>query len=88
MPADSSSPLGPALDRLRRHVAAAAREIERLRAENERLAARVDELEASPAAGLDGTVVAFDADREALRAQVERSLAAVDHYLAQDKISS
>ncbi len=90
--ADVATPDVPAaLERLRQSVAAAAREIGRLRAENERLSAeserlgaRVRELEEAPGAALDdGTVLALDRERDALRAQIERSIEAVDYYLAQ-----
>ena len=74
-----------ALDRLRERVEAAAAEIERLRAENADLAARVRSLAALEAAGTtpDALGLAFGEDPEALRAKVQHFIDAIDRLLAE-----
>ena len=68
-----------ALDRLRDRVEKAAREIERLRAENLELAARVREIDA----GAGGPSLDFGGDPAEMRAQVEGFIEAVDRLLAE-----
>lgn len=74
-----------ALERLRERVEAAAAEIERLRAENAELAARVRELAALEAAGggADALRLALDEEPEALREKIEGFIAAIDRMLAE-----
>lgn len=74
-----------ALERLRERVEAAAAEIERLRAENAELAARVRELAALDAAGGDATVLglSIDEEPEALREKIEGFIAVIDRMLAE-----
>lgn len=73
------------LERLRERVEAAATELERLRAENATLAARVRELAALEPAGSDADALrlAFDEEPEALRAKVEGFIVAIDRLLAE-----
>lgn len=74
-----------ALERLRDRVEAAAREIERLREENARLAERVQELATLDAARPDGSPIpalALEGDPEALRRKIEGFIEAIDHVLA------
>ncbi|MEL6771659.1 MAG: hypothetical protein AAFP18_11395 [Bacteroidota bacterium] len=83
MPTDIPPPAdrAPNLDglaRLRARVEAAAREIERLREENIRLAERIAELEID-----DRPTLPLEGDRTAMRLQVQRFLATVDTLLAQ-----
>ena len=68
-----------ALDRLRDRVERAAAEIERLRAENRDLAARVREIDAGDA----GLSLDLGADPAEMRAQVEGFIEAVDRLLAE-----
>lgn len=82
MPSEAA-PEPPALRRLRRHVAHAAETLDRLRRENERLRARVQELEANPGFDYDGTLLPLDDDAAALRKKVEGFVEALDAHLAQ-----
>ena len=82
---DAAVPTGDRLDwralrRLRDRVETAAREIERLRAENAALAARVAELQE----GDPGALLAPGESPEALRARVEAFIATLDRVLAED----
>lgn len=83
---DASAPSLQALERLRDRVEAAAREIERLRQENERLAERVQELAALEAArpedGGPLPTLVLESDPEALRRKVEGFIEAIDRVLA------
>ena len=72
-----------ALERLRLRVGDALRELDRLRAENDRLAARVAELETEADRAADAVTIAGE-DPEALRAKVEGFIEALDQYLAHD----
>ncbi len=72
------------LERLRDHVKKAARELERLRAENAALTERIRHLETTPAVDLEGTVLAFDEDPDRLREKVEGFIQAIDAYLARE----
>ncbi len=45
---------------------------------------RIEELETRPAVAADGSLLAFDEDPEALRAQVERFIQTIDTYLAKE----
>jgi 5'-deoxynucleotidase YfbR-like HD superfamily hydrolase len=67
--------------RLHRRVAEAVETIRRLRAENERLRRRVEELEAGPDLPEDETVLALEDDPEALRGRITRFIDAIDTYL-------
>ncbi len=71
-----------ALERLRERIEQAAAAIEHLRAENTRLAARVDELSALD---LESRVqgVTIEGDPDALREQVDEFIAALDRMLAE-----
>lgn len=82
---DAAVPPGDRLDwralrRLRDRVETAAQEIERLRAENASLAARVAELQDGDPGGL----LAPGESPEALRARVEAFIATLDRVLAED----
>jgi chromatin segregation and condensation protein Rec8/ScpA/Scc1 (kleisin family) len=70
-----------AIRRLRRQVERAAATIEHLRAENERLRQRVEELEAQPAFPEDETVLTFDDDPETLQTRITQFIDAIDTYL-------
>ncbi len=71
-----------ALDRLRDRVQKAAKEIERLRAENAALTARVRDLDAlEPDAG--GLSLDFGEDPDEVRAKVQGFIEAVDRLLAE-----
>ncbi len=85
----SSMPKGPvalkppqSLERLRERVRTAARELDRLRKENDRLLEHIKELETRPPVDLEGTVLVLDEDPEALREKVEGFIQAIDRYLA------
>jgi regulator of replication initiation timing len=87
-PAGDDREAPPALEDLRDAVGRATRQIERLSEENarledenERLRERVDELEADPAAGRDGTAVLLDDEPEDLRARIDRFIDAIDAHL-------
>jgi len=69
------------LRRLTRRVEAAVETIERLRAENERLRRRVEELEAGPDLPEDETLLTLDDDPEALRDRITQFIDAIDAYL-------
>lgn len=69
-----------ALSRLRERVEAAVREIERLRADNAALAARVGELR--EAVGDDSPAPALPGDPETLRTRVQGFIDAIDEVLA------
>ena len=68
------------LARLRERVEAAVREIERLRADNAALAARVDQLR--DAVGDDGLAPVLPGDPDTLRARVQGFIDAIDEVLA------
>jgi phage shock protein A len=70
-----------ALRRLHRRVEQAAETIERLRAENERLRRRVEELEAQPSFPDDETVLTLDEDPEDVKQRITRFIDAIDTYL-------
>ncbi len=72
------------LERLRDRIKTAAHELERLHKENAALAERIRALEARPAVDLDGTVLAFDEDPDALREKVAGFIEAIDTYLARE----
>lgn len=66
---------------LHRHVEEAVTTIEQLRAENDRLRRRVEELEAGPDLPEDETIFTLDDDPETLREQITRFIDAIDAYL-------
>ncbi len=67
--------------RLYRRVQEATETIERLRAENERLRARVRKLKDRPVLPDDKTVLALDDESEQLRARIDHFIDAIDAYL-------
>jgi predicted RNase H-like nuclease (RuvC/YqgF family) len=67
--------------RLYRRVEQAVSTIERLRAENERLRRRVEELEEQPAFPDAETVLTLDDDPEAVKERISRFIDAIDTYL-------
>lgn len=71
-----------ALERLRNHVERAAVEIKRLRRENARLRAHVQELEANPGLDHDGALLPLDEAPGPLRERIQRFISAIDHQLA------
>jgi predicted nuclease with TOPRIM domain len=86
--ADGDREAPPALEELRNAVVRATREIDRLREENarledecDRLRERIDQLEADPAAGCDGTAVLLDDEPEDLRERIDRFIDAIDAHL-------
>ncbi len=79
----AATPPGQALERLRARVLDAVREIERLRVENDTLAARVAEMEVE--AGREPVAIApFGGDPEALRRQIEGFVEALDALLTDE----
>ena len=72
------------LEKLRDRVEVAARELKRLREENQALAGRLAELEANPLAGQESTFIPLDEDPELLRRKVTGFITAIDQYLGQD----
>lgn len=71
-----------ALKRLRDRVEQAVGELERLRAENTRLAERLRDLEArSGVTPHEATGLLFDDDPDALRTKIEGFIAAIDQHL-------
>lgn len=70
-----------ALQRLYRQVRAAISTIDELRAENERLRERVEELEAEPEYPDDETILALDDDPEEVREQITQFINTIDTYL-------
>jgi predicted nuclease with TOPRIM domain len=92
---EDQGPLAPlpaehrdAIRRLSRRVAQAADTIERLRAENERLRRRVEELEAGPDLPDDETHLSLDDDPEALRERITAFIDAIDACLDRPAPSS
>jgi regulator of replication initiation timing len=77
LPAEHRAPM----QRLYRRVERAVETIERLRAENERLRRRVEELEAQPTLPDDETVFALDEDPEEVKERITRFIDAIDTYL-------
>ena len=75
------------LEKLRDRVEVAARELRRLREENQALAARLAEMEANPPADPEGAFVPLDEDPELLRRKVTGFIEAIDRYLDQDVAS-
>jgi hypothetical protein len=83
-PAGPAGPPEQALERLRTRVLDAVRELERLREENDALAARLADLEAQQGRALPDAF--FDGgDPAVLRERVEGFIEALDTYLAQDE---
>ncbi len=70
------------IERLRTGIEQAARLIGRLRRENGRVRARVEEIEAHPGLAKDGTTLALDDDAEVLRRRIEGYIDAIDRQLA------
>jgi len=70
-----------AVQRLHRRVEEAVETIQRLRAENERLRQRVQELESRPAFPEDKAVLALDDDPEAVRERITDFIDVIDDYL-------
>jgi predicted nuclease with TOPRIM domain len=68
--------------RLSQQVAAAVETIEELRAENERLRRRVEELEAGPEIPDDETLFTLDDDPDAVREQITEFIDTIDSFLA------
>lgn len=83
MPEPTPDALRP-FEQLRDRVMAAARELEHLREENARLAARITELEREMGAVGGGLGLALDEPPEQLRRHLERFITAVDRVLAGD----
>lgn len=73
-----------ALEKLRDRVEVAARELKRLREENEALAERIAELEERPFADQEGAFVPLDEDPELLRRKISGFIEAIDRYLDQE----
>lgn len=67
--------------RLARRVKKAVATIENLRAENERLRQRVEELEAQPDYPEDETILALDDDPDAVRERITQFINTIDTYL-------
>lgn len=65
------------LERLRSRVEEAARELNRLREENRRLAQRIEALEGRPA----GRPLGFEEDPEALARKIKGFIRTIDRYL-------
>jgi len=85
---EDQGPLSPlpaehrdALRRLSRRVAQAVDTIDRLRAENERLRRRVEELEAGPDRPDDETFLSLEDDPDALRDRITQFIDAIDACL-------
>lgn len=78
----AATPPGQALERLRARVLDTVREIERLRLENDTLAARLAELDADAARG--PSLLPADGDPEALRRQIEGFVDALDALLTDE----
>ena len=76
------------VERLTRRVERAAETIRRLRAENERLRRRVEELEAGPDVPEDETLLTIDDDPEALRERITQFIDAIDDYLERSSSAS
>lgn len=70
-----------ALERLRERVELAARELKRLRQENQALAGRIQALEARTSGHTDQTLLAVDDPPEALEQRIRRFIQAIDRYL-------
>lgn len=85
---EATKPTAPkslgSLEKLRDRVEVAARELKRLREENQALAQRLAELEANPLADQENAFVPFDEDPELLRRKVSGFIEAIDRYLGQD----
>jgi hypothetical protein len=85
LPNDALDALPPeqrdTVERLRRMVEAAVHTIGALRDENQRLEAKVRQLEKRPAVPDDATVVTLDDSPEALRKQIKGFIALIDQYL-------
>lgn len=69
------------MQRLARRVKEAVTTIDGLRAENERLRRRVEELEAQPDYPEDETVLALDDDPDAVRERITQFINTIDAYL-------
>lgn len=82
-PTAASTPPGQALERLRARVLDTVRELERLRTENDTLAARVADLEAE-SGRIPAPAAPFDGDPLALRRQIEGFVAALDALLTDE----
>jgi hypothetical protein len=67
--------------RLHRRVTQAVRTIEELRAENERLRRRIEELEAGPTVPEDESLFTLDEPPDALRDRITAFIDAIDTYL-------
>lgn len=74
--------------RLRGQVQRAVTTIKRLRAENERLQQRVEELKVRPDVPADKTVLALDDDPDVLRDRITEFIEAIDTYLEDDDSTS
>jgi len=70
-----------AVRRLREKVDRATTALNRLKAENERLRRRVEELEQRPAVHPDTTTLVLDDDPSALRDRISAFIEAIDTYL-------
>ena len=69
------------VERLYRTVQAAVATIDELRAENERLRERIDELEAEPDVPDDETILALDDNPEEVRERITQFINTIDTYL-------
>jgi hypothetical protein len=79
---DGDSGVRPeSLGRLREHVDAAAREVVRLRRENQQLAQSLRELWEKASEEGRGTKLSLEDDPEELRSKIQAFISAVDHYL-------
>jgi len=72
------------LERLRDRVQAAVNELDRLRKENAALTERIEHLETRPTLDVDGTLLTFDENPDALREKVEGFINTIDEYLAKE----
>ena len=70
-----------AIRRLRRQVDAAVETIRELRAENERLRKRVEDLEAQPKFPDDKSVFSLDEEPDVVKERITRFIEAIDTYL-------
>lgn len=71
----------PSLATLKENVAAAVKEITRLRAENEQLSDSLQTLWAKSEDAAGGATVNFEEDRDELRARLTRYIAIIDRHL-------
>lgn len=78
---DIPEPFREAVSALREQTQTAAETIRALRAENQRLRDKVEELSQRPDVGDDDAFAHFDEDREALRQRIQHFIDAIDDHL-------